>query len=138
MAMSGVLRDMGLNGCAHWMVLQAKEECNRAVKIFEHMLSRNAKVRLLPLGAPKQDWRAPLHIFEEMLRHEQRISMLVDDMYEIAVSEKDHQTQCFLSWFVEQQAEEEMRASNMLDRLRKMQGTDLGVIMFDAELARRT
>jgi len=137
MGMASVLKDMGLDGCSHWMMLQAQEERGHAIKIFDHMLARNAKIKLLPIAAPKQDWRAPMHIFEEMLRHEQKVTTEINAIYEIAGTEKDYQTQCFISWFVQEQVEEESVAASLFDRLKKMQSTDLGVLMFDAELARR-
>ncbi|MDR0632463.1 MAG: ferritin [Holosporaceae bacterium] len=137
MAMSAVLKDMGLDGCASWMMLQSKEKYQHAMKILEHIQERNAKVKLLPIAAPGQAWRAPLHIFEEMLRHEQKVSTLIDSIYELSVSEKDYVTQNFISCFVKEQSEKEAAVSNLLNRLRKMQSTDLGVIMFDTELARR-
>ncbi|MDR1561190.1 MAG: ferritin [Holosporaceae bacterium] len=137
MAMSSVFQDMGLDGCARWMMLQAKEEGKHALKIYNHMLERGAKVKLLPIPAPKQDWRAPLHIFEEMLRHEQKITAMITTIYEFAIAEKDYQTQSFITWFINEQIEEEATASRLLDRIRKMQSTELGVMLFDAEVAKR-
>jgi ferritin len=72
-----------------------------------------------------------------MQRHEQKVTGMINAIYESAIAEKDYQTQCFMSWFVMEQVEEEAVATSLLDRLRKMQSTDLGVLMFDAELAKR-
>ena len=138
LAMSAVLADMGLNGCASWMVHQANEERQHGIKIYNHILMRGAKVRLGPIPAPKQEWRAPLHIFEEVLRHEQKVTNLIHAIYEAAVADKDYQTMSFIQWFIDEQVDEEATATGLLDRLRKMQSTDLGVLMFDAELGKRT
>lgn len=137
LAMSSVLSDMGLNGCAKWMMIQSKEEMTHARKMYDHLLLRGAKIRLLPIAAPKQDWRAPLHIFEEMLRHEQKITSMITAIYEATIADKDYQTMAFMQYFMEEQIEEESTAVALLERLRKMQSSELGVIMFDAELARR-
>lgn len=51
------------------------------------------------------------------------------------MSEKDHGTVNFVRWFVDKQVEKDAFATYLLDRLRKMQSTDLGVLMFDKELA---
>ncbi|MDR1982574.1 MAG: ferritin [Holosporaceae bacterium] len=134
MAMSSVFKEMGLNGCASWIMSRAGEKRQNAIKIFEHMHERGAKVKLLPIAAPKQDWRAPLHIFEELLRYEQRTTGVINSIYEFTVVEKDYQSQCFVSWFVNEQVGKEATASNLLNRLRKMQSTDLGVLIFDSEL----
>jgi ferritin len=137
LSMSGVLNDMGLVGCSSWMKLQAKEECDHAIKMYNHLLERGAKVKLLPIPAPKQEWRAPLHIFEEVVRHEQKITALINGIYEVAIAEKDYPSQCFMTWFVNEQVEEEATAFELLDKLKKMQSTELGVMIFDAELAKR-
>jgi ferritin len=136
-AMAASLKDMGLDGCSNWMLEQSKEECRHAMKIFNHMSERGAKVKLLPITPPRAEWRAPLHIFEEMQRHEQKVTAMITAIYETATLDKDYQTQCFISWFINEQVEEEATATSLLNKLRRMQSTDLGVLMFDAELAKR-
>jgi ferritin len=137
MAMSGVLKDMGLIGCASWMMQQSKEEYIQALKIFTHIQERSAKVKLLPIAAPKQEWRAPIHIFEEMLRHEQKITVLINGIYEYSITEKDYQSLCFITEFVDGQIKKEAMISSLFEKLRKMQSTELGVIMFDTEIAKK-
>lgn len=137
MSMSAVLSDMGLSGCASWMKKQAEEEYEHGLKIFNHLIDRGVKVKLLPIPASKQEWRAPLHIFEEMHRHEQKVTSLIYAIYEAAVADKDYATMSFIKWFIDEQVEEEATAADLLDKLRKMQSSDLGIMMFDAELAKR-
>lgn len=137
MSMSAVLSDMGLEGCASWMMKQSEEEYQHAMKIFHHLLARGVKIKLLPIPASKQEWRAPLHIFEEMQRHEQKVTSLIYAIYEAAVADKDYASMTFIQWFINEQIEEEATANNLLDRLRKMQSSDLGVLMFDKELSQR-
>lgn len=137
LGMASVLSDMGLDGCAHWMKLQAEEECTHAMRIFDHLIKRGVKVKLLPVQASKQEWRAPLHIFEEMARHEQRITLLMFAIYEAAIADKDYATLSFIQWFIDEQVEEEATAKSLLDRLRKMQSSELGVMQFDMELGQR-
>jgi ferritin len=137
LAMSGVLKDMGLAGCADWMMRQSQEEHHQAIKIYKHIQERSTKVKLLPIAAPKQEWRAPIHIFEEMLRHEQKNSVMINAIYEYAILEKDYQSLCFISEFVQEQAKKEATIAGLFDKLRKMQSTELGVIMFDVELSQK-
>jgi len=137
LSMSSVLSDMGLDGSAQWTKAQFDEKIDRGIKIYNHMLDRGAKVKLLPIPAPRHDWRAPLHIFEEIMRAEQRINTALSGIMDSAIADKDHATYSFLKWFIDAQIEKESVATSLLDRLRKMQSTELGVIMFDAELASR-
>lgn len=135
LSMSGVFSDMGLNGCAKWTRSQFEEKINRSLEIFDHIILRGAKVKFLPIPAPKHDWRAPLHIFEEITRIEQRTTTAFAAMLDIAIAEKDHGSVNFIRKFVDRQVEKDAFATYLLDRLRKMQSTDLGVLMFDKELA---
>ena len=137
LSMSSVLSDMGLDGSAEWTKMQFNEKIESGIKIYNHILNRGAKVKLLPIPAPRQDWRAPLHIFEEIMRIEQRVTTVFAGIMDASVADKDHTTYSFLSWFINKQVEKESVAASLLDRLRKMQSTELGVIMFDAELTKR-
>lgn len=138
LSMSSVLSDMGLDGCAQWTKMQFAENIENGVKIYNHIIDRCAKAKLLPIPAPKQDWRAPLHIFEEIARLEQKTTTSFSGIMDASAADKDHATYSFLKYFIDKQIEKESVAASLLDRLRKMQSTDLGVIMFDSELARKT
>lgn len=137
LSMSSVLSDMGLNGCSEWTKMQFHNRMFRGTLIYEHILKRGAKIRLMQMPAFKQDWRAPLHIFEEILRMEQRTTNAIAGIADLAIADKDHATNCFLRFFINQQVEKEAEITFLLDRLRKMQSTELGVIMFDAELSKK-
>jgi ferritin len=72
-----------------------------------------------------------------MLRNTQKNTITVNSIYEASLAEKDYQTQSFIMWFIDMQMREEALVACVLDRLRKMQSSDLGVIMFDSELAKK-
>ncbi|MDR0968494.1 MAG: ferritin [Holosporaceae bacterium] len=136
-AMSAVLKEMNLDGCANWAMIRAKECERQAMEFFHYIQERGAKIKLQPINPARQDWRAPLHVFEDMMRQEQRNGAMINVIYEASVSEKDYATQNFISQFVLKQAKQATKAFNLLEQLRKMQTTDIGVIMFDAELERK-
>jgi ferritin len=137
LSMAGVFSDMGLDGCAKWSKKQFNERIERGIKLHDHITMRGDKIKLLPIVAPKQDWRAPLHIFEEVLRLEQRTAVVLSAILDLATSDKDYVTNDFIGYMLKQQMEKESFAKFLLDRLRKMQSTELGVIMFDSELVNR-
>ncbi|MDR3179644.1 MAG: ferritin [Holosporaceae bacterium] len=138
LAMSSVLADMGLEGCSHWTEAQSEKRIWRSMRVYRHIRLRNGRVRFLQIPAPKQDWRAPLHIFEEIFKMEQRISSNIMSLYEFALGDKDYQTKEIIEWFIDDQMKNEAFVENLLGRFRKMQTTDLGVFMFDEEMERRT
>ena len=60
MAMAAYLEDANLDGCAHWMRMQAQEEHLHAMKLFDYMTERGGRVELQPVAAPPKVWDSPL------------------------------------------------------------------------------
>jgi ferritin len=137
LAMSSVLADMGLEGCSLWAEAQSEKRVMRSMRVYRHIRLRNGRVRFLQIPSPKQDWRAPLHIFEEIFKIEQRISANIIAIYEFTLGDKDYQTKGMIEWFIEDQMKNEAFTEDLLNRFRKMQTTDLGVFMFDEEMERK-
>ena len=137
LSMSGVFAGMGLNGCMQWARLQSQNSNTSALKIFDYIVERGMKVKLAQMQAPRQDWRAPLHVFEEILRFEQKATAAIYAILDICVADQDHATSIFIQPFIQQQVKKEATATFLLDRLRKMQSTELGVIMFDEHLDKK-
>ena len=134
LAMSCTLRNMGLANCAEWCLGRSEDNRRRAMEVFHHLKNRGVKFKLAPIPVSRQDWRAPLHIFEEVYRQEQELSGMVSVVYESAVADKDYVMQQFVADFFEDHSKSELNAMNLLNRLRKMQSSDIGVFEFDAEL----
>lgn len=134
LAMSCTFRDMGLVNCANWSLNESELNRQRAMNIFHHLESRGIRFKLSPLSVSRQDWRAPLHIFEEVYRQEQELSVLVSVIYESAIADKDYIMQQFVMKLFEIHRESELRSLNLLNKFRKMQSSDIGVFEFDNEL----
>ena len=56
----------------------------------------------------------------------------------MAIQEKDHATQSFLQWYVDEQVEEEANVTEILDTLKLINGQGNGIFMLDRELRGRT
>jgi len=134
LAMSCTLRSMGLINCADWALQKSEDSRMRALEVFHHLENRGIKFKLAPIPTSRQDWRAPLHIFEEVYRQEQELSELISVVHESTIADKDYITQQFAMKFFEDHLKSELKALNLLNRLRKMQSSDIGVFEFDAEL----
>ena len=134
LAMSCTLRNMGLVNCADWCLEKSEKDRSRAMEVFHHLENRGIKFKLSAIPASRQDWRAPLHIFEEIYRQEQDLSGTMTVVYESAVADKDYIMQQFISKFFDEHLKSELNSLNLLNRLRKMQSSDIGVLEFDAEL----
>ena len=77
-------------------------------------------------------------MFEETLKHEQKVTSLINNLYALAVEENDFATQSMLKWFIDEQVEEEENAQNIIDKLRMIGDNGYGQYMLDKELAART
>lgn len=125
-------------GFAKWFRLQAAEEYAHAMKLLDYLHDRGAKVALQTLEAPFTDFGDnPINVFETSLDQERGVTRQINDLYALAQQERDFTTLHFLSWFLQEQVEEEATVSEMIDRL-KLVGIDpAGLLQVDAEAGNR-
>lgn len=137
LSMSAYFESRSLEGFASWMRAQAAEEQEHAMRLYEHLLERGAKVELQGIEAPPSDFGSPLEVFEEALEHEKRVSEWIHELYDLTVEHHDHPSQLVLQWFIVEQVEEEDSVGTIVDQLR-MAGDDQGtLLMLDRELGER-
>jgi ferritin len=137
LSMAAYFQDKNMNGFAHWMKAQSGEEQEHGLKFFEYIFDRGEKVTLQAITAPPADWANPLDLFEQVLRHEQKVTSLIHSIYAAAVKENDYPTQVMLHWFIDEQVEEEKNAAEIVEYL-KMAGDAPGALMMlDRQLGAR-
>ena len=137
LSMSAWLEEKGLPGFANWMYVQYQEELTHANKIFKYVVERGGKVELKGIDQMPVDFESVVSIAEMTLEHEQHVTSLINNLVDIAIEEKDHASQSFLTWFVDEQVEEEANASEILDKLKLIGGHGNGLFMIDRELRQR-
>jgi ferritin len=124
-------------GFAKWMRTQSGDEYAHAMKLFDYLRERNATIDLKAIDAPKTKYGPrPLEIFETSLAQEQEVTQQINDLYELALKEKDYATLQFLTWFLQEQVEEENTVQDMVDRLRLAGDNAAALLRLDAEAAR--
>ena len=117
LAMSAHFEAASMPGFAKWTRLQAKEETEHAMKFFDFVNERGGRVVLHAIDQPQVEFGSPLSVFEEILGHEKKVTSLMNNLYAVAVEEKDYATQVMLHWFIEEQVEEESNAQAIVDKL---------------------
>lgn len=137
LAMSAYFENQNLPGFAHWMHAQYQEEVTHAMKFLNYLNERGGRVLLKTIEGPNNEWKGPLHVFEETLKHEQVVTGLINNLVDLAIQEKDHATNNFLQWFVGEQVEEEATAANILGTIKMVQDSKDSLYMLDKELAQR-
>ncbi len=117
--------------------VQFQEETSHAVKILDYVLTRQGEVKLEPIAPVEQSWSSLLNMFEEVYRHENLVTDLIGNCYEVAVSERDHATASMLQWFIDEQTEEESNASEIIDQIKLVGEKGEGIYHLDKLLATR-
>ncbi|WP_319777519.1 ferritin [Maridesulfovibrio sp.] len=137
LAMSAYFSEIGLDGFATWMRVQAQEEQFHAMKFYDYINERGGRVLLTAIEAPKTEWDSPLACIEAVLEHEKHVTSLINNLVDLAIQEKDHATNIFLQWFVSEQVEEEDNVNAVLNKLRLLNGEGNGMFILDKELSTR-
>lgn len=137
LSMSAWFSERSLTGFANWMRVQAEEENFHAMKIYDYILERGGSVQLGAIDKPESEWSSPLDVIGEVVNHEAKVTGLVNDLVEVALSEKDHAANIFLQWFVAEQVEEEASVGEVLERLKMIGNDNAGMFAMDMELKKR-
>jgi ferritin len=136
-AMEAYFEDEDLTGFANWMHVQAQEELLHADKFFKYINERGGRVKLDSIEAPKNNWDSPLEVFKEAYEHETKVTERINNLYDLALEEKDHATASFLKWFIDEQVEEEASADEIVNKLKRIGDSGHGIFMLDNELSNR-
>jgi ferritin len=137
LAMKAYFESQNLGGFANWMNVQTQEEIVHAMKFYDFVNSRNGRVELGAIEKPPGDWASPMEVFEAVYKHEQLVTDRINKLVELAQGLKDHATESFLKWFVDEQVEEEANDVAVIQKLKLMQNAPGGMFMLDNELAQR-
>ena len=85
------------------------------LKLISYINERGGFAIIPALAQPTLTFVSLKQAFEELFRHEVKVSESINGLVDIALSEKDYATHNFLQWYVNEQIEEER-----LDRLSRI------------------
>jgi len=108
-----------------------------ATKIYDFLNERAGRIQLKAIEQPQSEWQSPLAAFEAAYKHEQKVTGLINQLVNLAIEEKDHATNTFLQWFVNEQVEEEASVSEVVQKFKMTENTPSGLFMIDRELGQR-
>lgn len=136
LAMQNYFADESLTGFENWFNIQYQEEVAHAQKFMNYLNDRGVKVEISGFGNPKNDFNSVLEVLETSLNHEKEVTKRIHNLMDIALEVKDHATVSFLNWYVDEQVEEEANFSELIDKVKRLDGK--GLYMLDKELASRS
>jgi len=134
---SAELESMGRSGMSVWMMMQAQEEMEHAMKLYKYVQERGAKVELKAIPAPNASCGKERDAFEAGYKHELHITSCIYKLSDLAKSLNDKATEIFLDWYVKEQVEEEDNAETILQKFDQVGGSPNGLYMLDKELGKR-
>ena len=138
LAMSMDAESKGLKGVANWYYVQFQEEQDHARIFMNYLNSRDAKVDLAPIAEVPTQWDSVLAMFTQTLEHEKKVTALINNLAAIANDDRDFASINRLTWFIDEQVEEEENAREMIAAVEAVEGNKYGMYMLDKELAART
>ncbi|GAB4310546.1 MAG: non-heme ferritin [Bacteroidales bacterium] len=134
MAMASWCEVNGYPGAAQFLYAHSDEERMHMTKLIHYVNEKNGHAILKPLEAPDCDYKSLLDVFEQILEHEIHVSESINNLYEVAFSEKDFTTAQFLQWYIMEQIEEESMFRGILDKFRLAGDQQGGLYHLDREL----
>lgn len=115
--MANFYDEKGLDGFANWYEIQAKEEQDHAMLIYQYLHNNNEKVTLEAIAKPDKTFTTLLDPLTAGLAHEQYVTSLINNIYAAAQEAKDFRTTQFLDWFIKEQGEEEKNSSDQITKM---------------------
>ena len=137
LAMSGYCHSIDLDGFANFFRVQAKEELDHAMKLYDYVYQKNGTVELEQVDKPNAEYNGVIDVFQKAYEHEQLVTKRIYELTDIAYEEREHSTISLLKWFIDEQVEEENNFNSLVKRVRRIEDNPAGLYMMDDELATR-
>jgi len=134
-AMANWCEAKGFAGSAAYLYEHANEERMHMTKLVTYLNERGAVAKTQALVEPQNNWDSIKDVFKEVLSHEQMVTELINNLFEVCMNEKDYLTSNFLQWYIQEQVEEEASARSVLDKLELASSSQGGMFHFDKEMS---
>lgn len=118
LAMSYQFNDMGLLIFGKRFRQQSDEERGHALRIADYIQDVGGSVVLESVEKPKSKYPGAKSMVEAALDSERTVTAQINELVDMAFAEKDHATQSFLKWFVDEQVEEEKSMNDLLQMMK--------------------
>ncbi len=125
----------GLEGCCKFMQRQSEEERMHMLKIFHYMSEVDALAITPAIDQVPVEFDSVKSMFEQVYAHEQKVSASIHNLVALSVQERDHNTDNFLQWFVEEQREEEALMRTILDKIKLIGDGPQSLYYIDKEVS---
>jgi len=124
----------GLDGVTDFFYKQSDEERVHMLKLIRFINERGGFAVVPALPQPNITFQSLTRVFQELLKHEIKVSESINEIVDLALKEKDFSTHNFLQWYVSEQIEEERLARTLNDKLELVGDDKSGIYLFDRDI----
>jgi len=134
LSMASWAETQGLNGVSAFLYHHADEERLHMLKLIKFVNERGGHGLVSALKQPPVTYKSVKSVFEEILKHEMKVTEEINHLVDSTLKEKDYSTHNFLQWYVSEQIEEEALARQIVDKLKLIGNDKGGLYFFDRDL----
>ena len=128
----------GLQGVTDFFYKQSDEERMHMLKLIRFINERGGFAFVPALVQPIVTFKSIKNVFDDFLKHELKVSDSINELVNLALTEKDYATHNFLQWYVNEQMEEERTARTLSDKLELVGDDKGGLYLFDRDIMNYT
>ena len=128
----------GLDGFSNWYEIQAKEEQDHAMLMYQYLHNNDEVVTLEAIAKPDKTFETLMDPLKAGLEHERYVTSLINTIYAAAQEVNDFRTTQFLDWFIKEQGEEEKNSTDLITKMELFGDDAKALYMLNSELAGRT
>ena len=137
LAMSAHFDEIGLKGFSNWTRVQAREEVDHGMILFDYIIERQGKVSLKQIETPETNFGSALGVFERIYEHEKYVTDSINCVANMTDEEYDLATRFFINWYISEQVEEEANVDDVIKKLKMFGDEKAALYHLDKELGKR-
>lgn len=137
LAISAYFDEIGLKGFSNWARVQAREEVDHGMILFDYIIERQGSVNLTPITSPEARYGSPLEVFELIYSHEKYVTESINGVANMTDEECDLATRYFINWYISEQVEEESNVDDIIKKLKMFGADKASLYHIDKELLTR-
>lgn len=137
LSMVSYFASVGLYGFANWLQIQAKEEVEHGLIIFNYLIEHNSEMEFNQINPPEFSFVGYTETFDYILQHEKMVTVSIYNLVSMASEENDELTKNFLDYFVKEQFEEETQVKEIIARLNLFKDSKCALYSLDSDLGKR-
>lgn len=134
LAMASWCSREALDGCAQFLYTHAEEERMHMMKLIHYINESGGFATISGIEQPRLEFANLKELFEVAYGHELKVSKAIDELVDICAKKRDKQTGNFLTWYVNEQHEEEALYRTVLDKIKLIGIEGRGLYFIDKEV----